>query len=184
MSNTFSGQARSNIRRLIIFTFFVGALFATAIFLGLASVGFIEAGPLYHSTFGPKSVVILYFDGPPFELVPYFNQSSQYHTGALGYGSGFTLNSTSVVSGTISSTAGIDWFLWSITNGSDYLLKPSFNASASMATRGFVFTTGNAISTHIEMMLPAGKYAWFALDPYSVPSNITSDTRLTATPLS
>ena len=97
MSNTFSGQARSNIRRLIFFTFLVGALFATAVFLGLASVGFIEAGPLYHSTFGPKSVVILYFDGPPFELVPYFNQRSQYHDGALGYGSGFTLNSTSMV---------------------------------------------------------------------------------------
>lgn len=170
--------------RLIIVVFLLGALLATIVVLSLTALGIIAIGPV----FAPKSTTIFEEGGQPFAMLPYFNYSSSpsypYHYGAMGMGSGFLLNFTSRITGTISSTAGIEWFLWSVTNTTNYLLKPSFNATALTGNHaGFIFTTGNVISMNIDLILPAGHYAWFALDPSAVPSNITTTTLLVATRL-
>ena len=110
-----------------------------------------------------------------------FQRSTPIACGALAYGNGFVLNTISRISGTISSTSGIAWFLRS-DNISTYQLGLSFNATYSMPASGFIYTTGNVTSANANLVLSVGKYGLMILDRFSVPSNITSDSHLVATP--
>ena len=185
-----TNQNQPSVRKLIVVVFLLGAICATVVVLALMATGLSAAGPTYASTFGHKPFVILTVSsvGAEETFLPYYNYSSSasypYHYGMMAFGTGdLRLNVTSRISGTISSTNGIDLFIDS-PNNLAYSLEPSLSNNRSTLLHGYLYTTGNVISTTIDLVLPAGNYGFVLLNPNSVPSNLTSGTRIVATPIS
>ena len=173
-------QVGLKARKVIIVVFLLGALLASIVFLSLIVAGFPALAPRIAS-----ERVIISGGGEGQTFLPYFNYSSSssypYHNGVMALGGGFKLNQTSLISGTLSSTSGIDLFFFSLNNTS-YLLEPSFNGTGTMYPGSYVYTTGSVISARVGVVLPAGTYGFVLLNPSPIPSNVTSATRIIATP--
>ncbi len=100
-------------------------------------------------------------------FVPFYNATTG---GATSFYLYFRLNTTSFISGSFTSTHGIDVFIFPKDSGG------TFSASlykGLVGATGFTYTTGPVTNGTIDVTLTAGKWTIFVMDPTGQNSTLT-----------
>ncbi|HYA56611.1 MAG TPA: winged helix-turn-helix domain-containing protein [Nitrososphaerales archaeon] len=161
-----SGISGTRVRKLIVLAVVLMAVVAVAAF---AVVTYVGSAPVIVSPFtilphpnlpSPRNEAQLSF-------TPFYNATAG---GAIAYWQNFRLNTTSFVTGSFTSSNGIDVFI-TPTDSLGTLSASLYRGLGSVT--GFTFTTGAVTNGTINVTLTAGRWSLLVIDPSSLNSTLS-----------